>query len=455
MYNEMLARKILEHLEQVFPQKMHLHELQSALPEYRGESAQGWLFAIEALRLEGKIDGKFLRDGFALQDAALLHITEKGRQYLKQIREPQQINQSKTGLRIFLCHSSKDKEEVRDLYNKLNSSGFRPWLDENELLPGQDWESEIRKAVRASHVVIVCLSTSSITKEGYVQKEIRLALDAADEKPPGTIFLIPARINDCQVPDRLRGLQWVDLFVDGGFHRLLTALRSRERQLQLGSAGAEQSTTQADSTLRIGSALSVADKPKADDEAAREVAPPPARPSNGKKTSSIAGPLIGAVATIVAAGIGAYAVLHKPSPIELPLEINASPFFIDFTPRASGGPRHGTACSEFREILFPGGPYDAKVNEVFVFRYDAAPICVGQGFRSFNGIISWAGDHITRMVNDGNNNQFPGIAGSLKVSFSKIGDFNVLADISLECVDVGLPATACTAHGATVVHIHN
>jgi len=40
-----------------------------------------------------------------------------------------------------------------------------------------------------------------ITKQGFVQKEIRFALDIADEHPPGRIFIIPVRLVDCDVPD--------------------------------------------------------------------------------------------------------------------------------------------------------------------------------------------------------------------------------------------------------------
>ncbi|MBI1877020.1 MAG: toll/interleukin-1 receptor domain-containing protein, partial [Chloroflexi bacterium] len=62
-------------------------------------------------------------------------------------------------LRVFLCHAAADKPTVRDLYQRLQSEGFiQPWLDEEELLPGQDWQLEIPKAVRASDVVLVCLS---------------------------------------------------------------------------------------------------------------------------------------------------------------------------------------------------------------------------------------------------------------------------------------------------------
>src|SRR5690349_1616481 len=111
-------------------------------------------------------------------------------------------------LKVFLCHSSGDKGEVRALYQRLKAEGWiHPWLDEEELLPGQDWREEIEKAVEESHVILVCLSPASITKEGYVQREIRVALDQADYMPEGTIYLIPLKlkpIEDEKLPRRLR-----------------------------------------------------------------------------------------------------------------------------------------------------------------------------------------------------------------------------------------------------------
>jgi len=141
-------------------------------------------------------------------------------------------------LSIFLCHASADKQAVRQLYRKLDVvPGLVPWLDEENLLPGQEWELEIRNAIARSDVVVVCLSRSSVNKEGYVQKEIRRALDLADEKPEGTIFLIPLRLELCDVPSRLAKWQWVDLFVDTGFERLLSALQARSESLGIASEG--------------------------------------------------------------------------------------------------------------------------------------------------------------------------------------------------------------------------
>ena len=105
------------------------------------------------------------------------------------------------------------------------ADGFDPWLDEEDLLPGQDWDIEITKAVRSAAAIVVCLSASSVPRRGYVQKEIKRALDVADEQPEGAIFIIPARLDDCEVPDRLQHLHRVDLFESAGYQRLVGALR--------------------------------------------------------------------------------------------------------------------------------------------------------------------------------------------------------------------------------------
>ncbi|CAG1001384.1 hypothetical protein ANAEL_02989 [Anaerolineales bacterium] len=132
-------------------------------------------------------------------------------------------------LKAFLCHASGDKPAVREMYKRLVFEGVDAWLDKEKLLPGQDWRVEIPKAVQEADVVIVFLSKNSITKEGYVQKEIKNALDIADEKPEGTIFLIPARLEECLVPERLSRWQWVDLFEENGFIQLLRSLKLRAR----------------------------------------------------------------------------------------------------------------------------------------------------------------------------------------------------------------------------------
>jgi formylglycine-generating enzyme required for sulfatase activity len=143
-------------------------------------------------------------------------------------------------LKVFLCHTSADKPTVRELYRQLDAEGWiDAWLDEIKLLPGQEWDMEIERAVEDADVVIVCISTRSVDKEGYVQKEIRYVLNIADEKPEGSIFVIPLKLDDCVVPRRLRAWQWVNYYPETeksvAYQRLLQSLRLRAARLGISS----------------------------------------------------------------------------------------------------------------------------------------------------------------------------------------------------------------------------
>jgi formylglycine-generating enzyme required for sulfatase activity len=148
-------------------------------------------------------------------------------------------------LRVFLCHASQDKPAVRKLHRYLKQRGVQPWLDELDLLPGENWEVEIPNAIFSSDVILVCLSKNSVDKEGYVQKEISFALDKALEKSEGTIFIVPVKLEDCDVPKRLNRFQWVDLFRPDGYKRLMLGLQKRASGL-----GADVSPVILDDTRR-------------------------------------------------------------------------------------------------------------------------------------------------------------------------------------------------------------
>lgn len=127
--------------------------------------------------------------------------------------------------RIFLSYAKEDQLVVKTLYHRLCSDGFNPWFDEVDLVPGQDWHLEIKRSIRNSLVVLICLSNKSVMKRGFVQKEIRDALAVADEQPEGPIFIIPVRLERCTVPDSLGNFQWVDLFDVNGYEKLRKALQ--------------------------------------------------------------------------------------------------------------------------------------------------------------------------------------------------------------------------------------
>jgi len=138
-------------------------------------------------------------------------------------------------LRVFLCHASQDKSIVRELRQRLEDEGWiDPWLAEKKLHPGEDWRNSIEEAVETSDLVVICLSKNSVDKEGFVQKELRYAREIALEKPEGTIFLIPLRVSDCDVPRGLRFFQWADYFGEQkkqAYAELLDSFSIRRQQV--------------------------------------------------------------------------------------------------------------------------------------------------------------------------------------------------------------------------------
>jgi hypothetical protein len=137
------------------------------------------------------------------------------------------------GLHIFLSYAPGDQAAARTLYQTLRQEGFRPWMKDEDLLPGQNWRLEISKQVRNSHVTIICLSPTAVARAGQFQREIRQVLDVADEQPEGAISVIPFMVEKCELPQVFldRDIEPFKFFEDGTYDRLLRALRARAAEV--------------------------------------------------------------------------------------------------------------------------------------------------------------------------------------------------------------------------------
>jgi hypothetical protein len=127
----------------------------------------------------------------------------------------------------FICYCKEDRAIALRLREDLERSGVSTWIDKKNLLPGQEWELEIPAAIRRSDLFLALMSKRSVDKHGYVQKELRIALDVLDEFPPGDVFVIPVRLEPCEPRhDQLKNKQRVDLFpnFEDGLEQILRAI---------------------------------------------------------------------------------------------------------------------------------------------------------------------------------------------------------------------------------------
>jgi hypothetical protein len=129
--------------------------------------------------------------------------------------------------RVFIAYVEEDLSFAKKLYRAFEANGFRPWLDKKTLMPGQNWPRAIESAIQTSDFFVACFSRRAASKRGSFHSELRYALFCAAKVPLDEIFLIPLRLDDCVVPNRIsKQIQYLDLFPDwqAGLSRLISVI---------------------------------------------------------------------------------------------------------------------------------------------------------------------------------------------------------------------------------------
>lgn len=115
--------------------------------------------------------------------------------------------------RVFICHANEDREQAANIYKKMRLAGLKPWLDKENLRVGEHWDEVIKKAIKKEIDYFLVLQSNQLVNkiEGYVNKEIYEARERQKEFRSGIRFIIPVKIEDCDLLEELEELQAFDL----------------------------------------------------------------------------------------------------------------------------------------------------------------------------------------------------------------------------------------------------
>jgi len=122
---------------------------------------------------------------------------------------------------VFVSYARRDLDRAREVYRHLTRSGISCWMDETQLRTGQDWKLEIDKAIRACHIFVACLSTNSVDHRGFFQTELRTAYEVWKTMPSGQPFLLPIRLDECEIPQEVQSAHSLDFFHPEGSLKLV------------------------------------------------------------------------------------------------------------------------------------------------------------------------------------------------------------------------------------------
>ena len=108
---------------------------------------------------------------------------------------------------VFLCHSDKDHDQVRGLYQDLTDLGFKVWFDEVSLKPGDSLIRGIGEGIRSAMTFAPVISPRSVTS-AWVQKEISEAING--ELSGARTKVVPIVLEKTDLPPFLKDVVYVD-----------------------------------------------------------------------------------------------------------------------------------------------------------------------------------------------------------------------------------------------------
>ncbi len=112
--------------------------------------------------------------------------------------------------KIFISYSHKDKRHKDRLETHLKAYSMDKQIEywsDTDIIPGDNWEKEIKKAVDQAAVAILLLSADFMSSDYIRDKELPLLMEA--NKKDG-VLVISVYLNYCSVSDEIKQFQYVN-----------------------------------------------------------------------------------------------------------------------------------------------------------------------------------------------------------------------------------------------------
>ena len=82
---------------------------------------------------------------------------------------------SRRGKQVFISYAQEDAALARQLAHELKREGFVPWLDVEEIQPGENWPLALGEAIEAADAIVVLISKAFL-RSPYRRQEWDFAL---------------------------------------------------------------------------------------------------------------------------------------------------------------------------------------------------------------------------------------------------------------------------------------
>lgn len=188
---------------------------------------------------------------------------------------------------IFVSFASQDSKIAQTICTALETRGFKCWIASRDIMPGENFQSTIVRAIRSAKVLLLVFSSNS-NRSDEMTKELALA---SQQK----LIVVPLRVENVTPSDafayEFATRQWIDLFAN--WEDAMNHLRARL------SAALVDDRTHADTIVLA--------HPGVDPQAVAALA------ALHQRRTRFAGVAVGAVVLAVAAIVAVPRLFSKPS----------------------------------------------------------------------------------------------------------------------------------------------
>jgi WD40 repeat protein/class 3 adenylate cyclase len=108
---------------------------------------------------------------------------------------------------IFLSYSSKDREIVHALAERLKTGGLRIWLDAWAIRPGDSIPLKIQQGLEQSRILLMCMSPAYFASDWGALEHLTLIFRDPNNKQRR---FMPLLISDCTRPDIISRFKYID-----------------------------------------------------------------------------------------------------------------------------------------------------------------------------------------------------------------------------------------------------
>lgn len=134
------------------------------------------------------------------------------------------------GMKVFISHAHEDEALVRRIAEGLQRSGLDVWLDELNVMPGDNFAERISRALDESQAMVVVITANAL-RSPWVRREIEYALgrESYSGRVVPVIAAPQSEVPEEKIPWILRRFQFVVLHDPGqedeGIRQIAAALR--------------------------------------------------------------------------------------------------------------------------------------------------------------------------------------------------------------------------------------